>query len=492
MKNKKAIIQELARREKVKAEKAAAPKFKLEEFCFDKQLALIQDPAKFKCAVTSRRSGKSTGCIADMYATARQYPDINVLYLTLNRRSAKRIIWRELLKLVGKYEKESDMRIDNTELTISLDNGSQIMLGGTEDESSIDRWRGLALKKVYIDEAQSFRPFIKQLVDDVVVPSLFDYDGSLILIGTPGPVCQGYFYEAATGHGWSHHHWTIFDNPWIEKKSGKKVSELLAAERARRGITEQDPTYRRESLGQWVPDGDALAFKFSHDRNTYENLPPGEYIYILGADIGWLDSDAIAILGYNFEDKNVYLIEEHVKAKQGITDFVNDIKYFIEKYKPVRMVMDAGALGKKIQEEIRQRHGIFLEAAEKNRKMEFIELLNDDLRTGRIKVKRDSRFAEDCFLVQKDLTNPARPKISDVYHTDIGDSFLYSWRECKHYLAEKKPNEPRLGTEEYMNQLEERLAEKMAEAKAKTGMDDILSSQEEMDSLIDDDNDLYD
>lgn len=482
--NKQSIVKELARREKAKQEQELKPKFDIKEFCFPKQLAFLEDPAKFKTAVCSRRAGKSTGCVADLFNTAFRYPGVNVAYITLNRRTAKRIIWKELLKLVEKYEPDS--KIDNTELTVELKNGSAIIVGGAEDESSIDKYRGLALKKVYIDEAQSFRSYIKELIDDVLVPALYDYDGSLCLIGTPGPVCAGYFYESCTGTGWSHHHWTLFDNPWIEKKSGKTVQSILQAERARRGITEQDPTYRRESLGQWVPDSDALAFRFSQDRNTYQELPPGEYIYILGADIGWLDADAIAVLGYNFTDKNVYLVEEFVKPKQGITDFVNEIKFFVDRYKPVRMVMDAGALGKKIQEEIRQRHGIFLEAAEKHRKMEFIELLNDDLRTARIKVLRTSKFAEDCFLVQKDLSNPNKPRISDIYHTDIGDAVLYAWRECKHYLAEKQPEAPRVGTDSYMLELEAKESEAMEEKKRKSGMDDILGSQEDMDSLVDD------
>lgn len=483
--SKQSILKEVARREHLREEAAKRPKFKIEEFCFDKQVAFIRDPSKFKTGVCSRRAGKTISCAADLVDTCLSFPDINAAYITLNRRSAKRIIWKEILKICDKYQ--LDPKIDNTELTITFKNGSTIYVSGAEDESSIEKFRGMNFKKIYIDEAQAFRSYLKTFIDDVLVPSLFDYDGSLILIGTPGPVCAGYFYEACTGAGWSHHHWTLFDNPWIEKKSGRKVVDILATERARRGITEQDPTYRRESLGQWVPDSDALAFKFSHDRNTYEQLPPGEWIYILGSDIGWLDSDAIAILGYSFTDKNVYLIEEFVKPKQGITDFANEVKYFIEKYKPVRMVMDAGALGKKIQEEIRQRHGIFLEAAEKTRKMEFIELLNDDLRTARIKVLRNSKFAEDCFLVQKDLTNPHKPKISDVYHTDIGDAVLYAWRECKHYLAEKQPDTPKIGTNAYMDQMEEKMAEAMMEKKNKRAIDDIIGDQDEFESLVDDD-----
>jgi hypothetical protein len=136
-----------------------------------------------------------------------------------------------------------------------------------------------------------------------------------------------------------------------------------------------------------------------------------------------------------------------------------------EHYNPVKMVLDAGALGKKIQEEILTRHGLNLEAAEKNRKVEFIELLNDDLRTKKLKAFQGSIFQEDCMLVQWDkeskIRNPERPKISDSYHSDICDAVLYAWRECRHFLSEQPKLKPTIGTDEYMDKLEAVEAERM-------------------------------
>ena len=132
-----------------------------------------------------------------------------------------------------------------------------------------------------------------------------------------------------------------------------------------------------------------------------------------------------------------------------------------EKYAPIHMVMDAGALGRKIQEEIRFRHGIYIEAAEKQRKFEFIELLNDDLRTGKFKSLKKSRFEEDASLVQWNYDNPDKPKVADTYHSDIADAVLYAWRQCKHYLSTAP--EPRLSknSDAYMDKLEKEEAEKM-------------------------------
>ena len=39
---------------------------------------------------------------------------------------------------------------------------------------------------------------------------------------------------------------------------------------------------------------------------------------IVGVDIGYNDSDAIAVIEFNRHHKKVYLVDEHVKNKQNI------------------------------------------------------------------------------------------------------------------------------------------------------------------------------
>jgi hypothetical protein len=248
------------------------------------------------------------------------------------------------------------------------------------------------------------------------------------------------------------------------------LEEILREERIIRGIDESDPSYIRETFGRWVEDKDSLVFKFSMAKNTYDALPTtGEWNYIIGIDIGYNDSDAIAVIGYNTHHKKVYLVDEHVKNKQNISQLVAVIKEYKEEYNPIRMVMDAGALGKKIQEELRMRHGLNIDAADKARKVEFIELLNDDLRTEKFKAFNKSLFEEDCMLVQWDkdsrIRNPERPKISDTYHSDICDAVLYAWRECRHYLSEKPEVKPKDGTNAYMKELEMKEAKECEEKK---------------------------
>jgi hypothetical protein len=464
----------LAELQRQRQQKAEAPKFVLEEHCFDKQLLFITDPAKFKTAYCSRRAGKTEACAADLFHTALNRPNTNSLYITLSRKSAKRIIWRCLLQLDRKYK--TNAKVDNVELTLEFPNGSMIYCSGAKDLAEIDKFRGMALVKVYIDEAQSFKPYLRELIDDVIGPALYDYDGSLALIGTPNAACAGVFFDACHQRhgfrGWKNHHWTIYDNPWIERKSGKTVEAILNQVLIDKGITRDDPTFQRESLGVWKYDGNALMYPgFEPKRNVYEKLPEGkEYHYVLGCDIGWTDADALAVVAFSKDSPQAYLVEELVSNKNDITDFVNQVKYLEKKYTFTKKVMDAGALGKKIQEEIRQRHGLHLEAADKHRKTEYIELLNDDLRTGKFLVERGMIVIEDWRNLQWDKSNPFKWKEDSSFHSDIADAVLYAWREAKHFGYEAQQQKHGRNTDAYAIEQEEQAAEALGE-RLKAGND---------------------
>jgi hypothetical protein len=202
----------------------------------------------------------------------------------------------------------------------------------------------------------------------------------------------------------------------------------------------------------------------------------------MGIDIGWKDADAIAVLGYDYHSKNVYLVEEFIKNKMDITELIGHIQKLQTKYSPQRIVMDSGGLGKKIVEEIKQRHSIHIEAAEKQRKMEFIKLLNDDLATGKLKALPNSRFAEDCNLVVWDYDNPTHPRISDTYHSDINDAVLYAWRECQHYLSEPVKRGPAFASEEWAAAEEQRLMD--AYERAQREQTDVQGSQEDIEYVF--------
>ena len=411
----------------------------------------------------------TVGIAADMIDTCLKNPGAVCLYITLTQQNARNIIWTDIQQILEKYEIEH--KSNDVRLSIKFKNGSKLMCAGAKDRTQIELYRGWKLRKCYIDECQSFRPYIKELINDVITPALRDLRGELYLTGTPGPVPAGPFYEYSHSDFWENHHWTAFDNPHMHNPdSGLDLEETLREEREMKGIDEHDPGYQRETYGLWVEDVDSLVFKFNKNKNIYYDLPEeGDWNYVFGIDIGFEDADAIAVLAYNNQDKKVYLVKESIQNKQDISSLVEEIKRLKNIYNPGKIVIDAGALGKKVHEELRRRHGLPIEAAEKKRKVEFIELLNDDLRNEKLLAPPDSTFAEDCMLVQWDreskIRNPERPKISSTYHSDICDAVLYAWRECYHYLSEKDKVSPKIGTDAYMDQLEQLEAEKIERRK---------------------------
>lgn len=433
------------------------PQFSIETFCFKDQIDFINDTAQFKTAVCSRRSGKTIACAADLLNTALKFPNVICLYITLKRINASRIIWPELLKINREYKLGG--MANETHLSLKFPNGSIIYCSGAKDKSEIENFRGLALKKVYIDECQSFRPHIEELIDDVISKALFDHSGQLCLTGTPGVVPAGYFYKCATSTAWAHYAWTMFSNPHLEKKSGKPIMQLILDDCARMGVDISHPKIQRECYGRWIADLDFLVFKYNSEKNHYDGIDYRvDWDFVIGVDVGFDDADAIAVVGWHKHKKIAYLIREEVNSKQGITELSEQIERLIKEFAPLKVVMDTGGLGKKIAEEMRRRYTLPIVAAEKSRKFEFIELLNDAMRTQRFFAKKDSLFAQDSMLVEwdRDVTNPDKLKISESFHSDICDATLYAFRESLHWLSEAAPVKiiP-LSTEWYDNQMKE-------------------------------------
>jgi hypothetical protein len=118
------------------------------------------------------------------------------------------------------------------------------------------------------------------------------------------------------------------------------------------------------------------------------------------------------------------------------------------------MVIDEGGLGKKLAEEMRRQHGIAVEPADKLRKQENVEFLNDSLRLGRFKAKSASQFALDSYKVQIDWDKSTANKIivKKVPHSDIIDAVLYAARECPAWSFEAEAKKPKYGSKEWADQ----------------------------------------
>ncbi len=436
-------------------------KFTLEHVLFGAQLAFAKDEATFATAVCSRRAGKSVGLDAWLLQGPIENPAAPSLYFTLTRKNAKRIAWSTMLELNRKHSLGYEP--NESELILKRGGRGLVYLTGIDNRGEIDKIRGTGWGRAAGDEAQTLPQYMKDLAEDVLMPSFMDHGGKLRFTGTPGAVPSGFFHHIAHSDDWSHHSWTVWDNPHIEDERKQLMLEKTMKVR---GVNINHPSIRREFFGEWTLDLDALVFKFDAGKNTYTLLPhePEAWRHVVGVDLGWDDSDAIAVLAFHHNQPCAYLRDEMVMPKQTITQLSERLKAVVDLYKPLAIVVDTGGLGKKIAEEVSSRTLLPLQPAEKTRKFEFIELVNDALRSGRLFVKAGSQFASDAMRLEwdKEKSIGERLVISERFHSDICDAVLYAFRESLHWLHKEKVKEPERGSIEWLRAMERKMFQNAA------------------------------
>ena len=419
---------------------------------FAQQTAFINDPARFLDAQCSRRAGKSSGLGRKFIRSMEKYPKGQAIYLGLTIESAHEIMWPVFQELNDTHN--LGLTFLESKHVIRHPNGSTIKLVGADQKNFTKRLKGRKYIAVGIDEAQDFGIHLQDLIDTVLTPAISDYQDSwLALTGTPGPVPQGYFFDVTCNkkYGFSHHEWTLLDNPHMPDPEAF-IADLIK----RREWQPNNPTLLREYRNQWVLDVDSLWIKYSEKTNHYDELPTGhKWNYILGVDIGYNDADAVAVIAWSETSKVTYLVEESIIRKQGISGMTTQIENLQKKYNAYKIVMDEGALGKKIAEDLTQRFGVPLVAADKTKKQTNVELLNDSMRLGNFKAKANSRFAKESYLIQIDWskTTPNRIVLKKNFHSDIIDAVLYGFKESYAY-AHTPPPPPKAawGSKEWAEQ----------------------------------------
>lgn len=471
MKSKTGILVEALARKKVESSK------KVIELRgdFPQQNAFINDEARYIAAQCSRRAGKTNGLAIRFLKMMEKRPKCRCVYLGLTFESARDIMMPVMKELNDTYDMGLTFLDSSQQALVKHPNGSQLKIIGANMSNFITRLKGRKHPAIGIDEAQDFSSHLQSLVDDVLTPCIADYeDGWLALTGTPGPVPQGYFFDVTQNHkyGYSHHEWTIMDNPFMPNPQA-----FLADLKLKREWTDDNPTLQREWLNKWVLDAQSLWIQYSQSINNFDTLPlHHDWHYVLGVDIGFRDADAIAVVAWSSTSPNTYLIEESVKNKQTITGLVADIDRLQKKYNAYKIVMDEGGLGKKIAEDIRQRFGCPLEPADKAHKQDNVALLNDALRLGKFKADKMSRFAQDSYLVQIDWpkSSPTKIVLKKDPHSDIIDAVLYAFRESYSYAHTKAQDKPTYGSRAWAQQQTADMFEKELEGYQKEQSEEFM------------------
>ena len=145
---------------------------------------ILDDNTRYKCIVSGRRWGKTIFSIIwllqpEFKANEKRW----IVFPTY--RQAKMVAWSTLKN----FFKHMPVKVNETELSITLDNGSTIELKGAD--ASADKIRGVSLDRVVLDEYA----YMKESVwNEVIQPMCVQNKAEALFVGTPNGL-QNHFYD---------------------------------------------------------------------------------------------------------------------------------------------------------------------------------------------------------------------------------------------------------------------------------------------------------
>jgi phage terminase large subunit len=208
------------------------------------QKLIADSPVRMRVACCGRRFGKTHLALRELAKFAR-YPDQRVWYIAPSYRMARQILWKKLKKKLLSINWVK--KINETDLTIELVNGSEISLRGADNYDSL---RGVGLNFIVIDEAADMDSAAWY---EVLRPTLSDTGGSALFLGTP----KGYnwfkdLYDLAkTRHGWISFTFSTLDGGRVPPEEVAQAQQDLDAR-----------TFRQEYLATFEQYAGIIAYAF--------------------------------------------------------------------------------------------------------------------------------------------------------------------------------------------------------------------------------------
>jgi hypothetical protein len=472
--------------------------------CHPAQRDFVLDPARHIAALCGRGAGKTIGGMVRFLRRMLTTPGARCFYLAKFRKHAEDLIWLPLKETFNRlgFVAGVDVVYNETKLTATIvRNGARLSLFGADKPGYIESLRGQSYHEVGIDEA-ALHPdrLLHTLTHAIVGPRLL---GALWLIGTPGPVPKGLFYETTRRgsklarlwserdlypgfRGWSLHKWSL--RSAIESTAERPIEKLVRLyevqqmEIADQQLGDENPVKRREYDGEWAADFTAQVYSYRVHNEAGElwnqwdpprmgpmqiaRLPDAftDWVHVIGIDPGYDDPTAINVFAFSpsdttrtiyhrlcFERTKLYAQSiAHVLIGENLNhDRPGGIIGAIGEW-PSGMIADPShQMSRAILAELANVYSIHIDQAEKSfsYKVGAIEVVNGELIDGRIKVLKGSKLEEQLLDLQWDesprtgarIERPGQPNHST-------DSLVYARMMISRFLhaqADDLQPEPR-------------------------------------------------
>lgn len=263
---------------------------------------------RFRTLITGRRFGKTTLAIRELARYASQ-PNRTVWYVAPSYRMAKGIVWRKL------KHRLQDLRwidkVNESELTIYLKNGSEIALKGAENADSL---RGRAIDFLVMDEFADIDP---EAFYEVLRPTLADTQGHALFTGTPKGIGNWSYdiYQMAQEdpESWASWQFTTLDGGFVSAEEINEARKLLDSR-----------TFQQEFEATFVTAGNRVWYAFDrvHNVREYTGNAAAQTIAI-GMDF---NIDPMSAVVFAREGDDVWAIDEIEMYSSNTQEMVQEIR----------------------------------------------------------------------------------------------------------------------------------------------------------------------
>ena len=270
------------------------------------QSKIAKDATRFRVCVAGRRFGKTHLAIRELCYHAR-LPNKDVWYVSPSYRQSKNITWKKLKHRLQDLKWAE--KINETELTIHLKNGSTISLKGADNHDSL---RGVGLDFIVLDEFADIDP---DAWFETLRPTLSDKQGRALFIGTPKGI-GNWAYELYQNTLEDPLHWASYTFTTID---GGQVPEEEIAQ-ARRDLDIR--TFNQEYLATFETFAGRIYYGFDRSQNVRSAPEQSQRVIYVGMDH---NIDPMSAVIARREGDTLYVIDEVRMFSSNTQEAVDEI-----------------------------------------------------------------------------------------------------------------------------------------------------------------------
>lgn len=271
------------------------------------QQQVAADTHRFRVLITGRRFGKTTLAVRELCRYAAE-PNRTVWYVAPSYRMAKGIVWRKL------KHRLQDLRwtekVNESELTIYLKNGSEISLKGAENADSL---RGRAIDFLVMDE---FADIDSEAFYEVLRPTLADTQGHALFTGTPKGI-GNWSYDLfqmpkEDPEHWASYQFTTLQGGFVSESEINEARNLLDAR-----------TFQQEFEATFTTAGNRVWYAFDRLHNVRPSPSNALDVLYVGMDF---NIDPMSAVVFTRQGDDVYAIDEIEMYSSNTQEMVEELR----------------------------------------------------------------------------------------------------------------------------------------------------------------------